>query len=140
MSSIWSAIDIAGTGVNVDQTWIDTIGGNIANMNDAVTPGQPVYQAQYVSAGQLVAPSGVLGQSVDAGVQVNAVVLGSATGQMQYDPTNPLANKKGEVEYPVVDLGSEMTNLVQAQSSYQANAKVMSTAKSAYEAILNIKA
>jgi hypothetical protein len=56
MSSIWSGIDIAGTGAEVDQTWIDTIGGNVANMNDGVTPGQPVCQAQYVDAGEQVEP------------------------------------------------------------------------------------
>jgi len=135
MSSIWSAVEIAGTGVNVNQTWIDTIGGNIANMNDAVTPGQPVYQSQSVTVGQRVESSGE-----NAGVQVKAITLGSAQGQMQYDPNNPLSNDKGMVEYPAVNLATQMTDLIQAQTSYQANAKVMSTAKDAYEAILNIKA
>ena len=140
MSSIWSAVDIAGTGVNVDQSWIDTVGGNIANMNDAVTPGQPVYRAQYVVAAEQVTPSSALGAGTGAGVGVSTVALGSATGEIQYDPTNPVANAKGLVEYPVVDLGTQMTDLIQAQTSYQANAKVMSTAKDAYDAILNIKA
>jgi len=135
LSSIWSGIDIAGTGAEVDQTWIDTIGGNVANMNDAVTPGQPVFQAQYVEAGEQVEPNGAGG-----GVQVNTIDLGPATGQIEYDPTNPVANAQGEVEYPVVDLGSEMTDLVQAQTSYQANAEVMSHATDAYQAILDIKA
>jgi flagellar basal-body rod protein FlgC len=135
LSSIWSGIDIAGTGAEVDQTWIDTIGGNVANMNDAVTPGQPVFQAQYVEAGEQVESNGA-----GAGVQVNTIDLGPATGQIEYDPTNPVANAQGEVEYPVVDLGSEMTDLVQAQTSYQANAEVMSHATDAYQAILDIKA
>ena len=52
----------------------------------------------------------------------------------------PAANAQGDVEYPVVDLGSEMTDLVQAQTSYQANAEVMSHATDAYQAILDIKA
>lgn len=143
MSSTWSAVEIAGTGVNVNQTWIDTIGSNIANMNDAVTPGQPIYQAQYVNAGQRVEPSGPSGPSgpgAGAGVQVNAIDLGTAKGEMRYDPSNPLANAKGVVEYPSVDLATQMSDLIQAQTSYQANAKVMSTAKDAYLAILNIKA
>jgi flagellar basal-body rod protein FlgC len=136
LSSIWSGIDIAGTGAEVDQTWIDTIGGNVANMNDAVTPGQPVFQAQYVEAGEQVEPNGGPGD----GVQVNTIALGPAAGQIEYDPTNPVANAQGDVEYPVVDLGSEMTDLVQAQTSYQANAEVMSHATDAYQAILDIKA
>jgi flagellar basal-body rod protein FlgC len=140
MSSIWSAIDIAGSGADVDQTWIDTIGSNVANMNDAVTPGQPVYQAQYVDAAEQVEPVGSSERGSGEGVQIDSVALGPAGGQIQYDPTNPVANGQGEVEYPVVDLGGEMTDLVQAQTSYQANAEVMSHATDAYEDILDIKA
>jgi flagellar basal-body rod protein FlgC len=140
MSSIWSGIDIAGTGAEVDQTWIDSIGGNVANMNDAVTPGQPVFQAQYVEAGEQVELAGSRAPGAGMGVQVNDIALGPASGQIEYDPTNPVANARGDVEYPVVDLGSEMTDLVQAQTSYQANAEVMSHASSAYQAILDIKA
>lgn len=135
MSSMWSALNIAGSGVEVDQTWIDTIGGNVANMNDAVTPGQSVYRAQYVDAGEQVDASGA-----GDGVQVNAIELGPANGELDYEPDNPAANQQGLVEYPVVDLGSQMTDLVQAQASYQANADVLSDAKTSYQAILDIKA
>lgn len=135
MSSMWSAIDIAGSGVDVDQTWIDTIGGNVANMNDAVTPGKPVYQAQYVDVGEQTDASGA-----GDGVQINGIELGPAAGQITSDPTNPVANAQGEVEYPVVDLGSQMVDLENAQASYQSNAQVLSDAKNAYESILDIKA
>jgi flagellar basal-body rod protein FlgC len=131
MSAIWSAIDTAGSGVDVDQTWIDTVGGNVANMQDGVTPGQPVYQAQYVQAGEQ--PNG-------EGVQVDAITLGPKQGQLDYQPDNPVANAQGDVEYPVVDLGSQMVNLTEAQASYQANAQVLSDAKTAYQSILDIKA
>src|SRR3984957_3156716 len=137
---MWEAVDIAGSGADVDQTWIDTIGGNVANMNDAVTPGQPVYQAQYVDAAEQVEPPDSSARGAGVGVQIDSIALGPAAGQIQYDPTNPVANGQGEVEYPVVDLGSEMTDLVQAQTSYQANAEVMSHATDAYQAILDIKA
>jgi flagellar basal-body rod protein FlgC len=140
VSSIWSGIDIAGSGAEVDQTWIDTIGGNVANMNDAVTPGQSVYQAQNVQAAEQVDPPGSATPGAGVGVQVDAINLGPAAGQIEYDPANPVANAQGDVEYPVVDLGSEMTDLVQAQTSYQANAEVLSHATDAYQAILDIKA
>jgi flagellar basal-body rod protein FlgC len=140
VSSIWSGIDIAGSGAEVDQTWIDSIGGNVANMNDAVTPGQPVYQAQYVQAAEQVEPPGSSSPGAGVGVEVDTIDLGPAAGQIEYDPTNPVANAQGDVEYPVVDLGSEMTDLVQAQTSYQANAEVLSHATDAYQAILDIKA
>lgn len=140
MSPIWSAIDIAGTGTEVNQTWLDTIGSNIANMNDAVAAGQPVYRAQYVVVGERVAPNYGGGPAAGGGVQVNAIELGPATGENQYQPNNPVANAQGEVAYPTIDMGRELTDLIQAQMSYQANAQVMSHAKSAYTSILDIKA
>ena len=135
---MWEAVDIAGSGATVDQTWIDTIGGNVANMNDAVTPGQPVYQAQYLEAAAQVEPGDP--QSSGDGVRVQSVEVGPAQGELEYDPTNPVANAQGDVELPVVDLGTEMTDLVQAQTSYQANSAVLSHATSAYQSILDIKA
>ena len=135
---MWEAIDIAGSGATVDQTWIDTIGGNVANMNDGVTPGQPVYQAQYVDAAAQTEQGGP--QSTGDGVRVQSIVVGPAQGQLEYDPTNPIANAQGDVEFPVVDLGTEMTDLVQSQTSYQANSAVMSHATSAYQSILDMKA
>lgn len=140
MSSIWSSIDVAGSGVTVDQTWINAVSSNVANMNDGVTPGKPVYQAQSVVVGEQV-PLGTVGETaMGTGVQVQAINLGPAQGQNSYEPTNPLANAQGEVTYPVVDLAGQLSSLVQAQTSYQANAKVMADAKMAYQAILNIKA
>ncbi len=140
MSSIWSSIDIAGMGTGVDQVWINSIASNLANMNDAVTPGQPVYQAQTVVVGEQVASSPGTLATQGAGVQVDAIDLGPAQGQNQYEPSNPLANAQGEVAYPVVDLATQLGDLVQAQTSYEANAKVMSDANTAYQAILSIKA
>jgi flagellar basal-body rod protein FlgC len=139
MSSIWSSIDVAGTGVNVDQTWINTIASNVANMNDGVTPGTPVYQAQYVVAGEQVPPATAGGTAIGTGVQVESIDLGPAQGENEYEPTNPQANAQGEVTYPVVDIGTQLADLVQAQTSYQANAKVMSDSQTSYQAILNIK-
>ena len=89
----------------VDQTWIDTIGGNVANMNDGVTPGQPVYQAQYVDAAAQAEPGDPQSTGDGYGVHVQSVVEGPAQGQIEYDPTDPVANAQGDVEFPVVDLG-----------------------------------
>jgi flagellar basal-body rod protein FlgC len=132
---MFEAIDIAGSGINVDQTWIDTIGGNVANSNDGVTPGQPVYQAQYVDATPVPEADGP-----GLGVQVQQIELGSAQGQMDYEPTNPKADAQGEVAYPVVDLAQQMTGLIESQTSYQANASVMNKSTAAYQSILDIKA
>ena len=134
--SMFPSINIAGTGLEVDQTWIDAIGGNVANAEDAVTPGQPVYRDEEVVA---AASPGSGSGSVGAGVKVGSIALGSAQGILTYDPGNPLANKAGDVTYPEVNIGHEMTSLVEAQVSYEVDSKVLQNSDTAYQAILAIK-
>ena len=137
---MWEAIDIAGSGASVDQTWIDTIGGNVANMNDGVTPGQPVYQAQYVDAAAQAEPGDPQSTGDGYGVHVQCDRRGPGSGPDRVRPDRPRGERPGRRRVPVVDLGSEMTDLVQSQTSYQANSAVMSHATSAYQSILSIKA
>jgi flagellar basal-body rod protein FlgC len=134
--SMFPTIGIAATGLEVDQTWIDAIGGNVANAEDAVTPGQPVYREQDVTA--VASPSSGSG-SPGNGVQAS-VTLGSSQGVLTYDPGSPLADKAGDVLYPNVNIGHEMTSLVEAQVSYEVDAKVLQNSDTAYQAILQIKA
>jgi len=133
--SMFPAIDIAGTGLGVDQTWIDTIGGNVANANDATTPGKPVYREQQIVA--VPAPST---SPAGNGVQISAIALGSGQGVLTSDPGNPLANNKGDVLYPNINIGAQMTSLVQAQMNYEADSTVLQNSDTAYKAILAIKA
>lgn len=134
---MFPSISVAGSGLEVDQTWIDAIGGNVANAEDAVTPGKSVYRDQEVVAAASP-PAG--GSSVGDGVEVEGIELGSAEGTLTYDPGNPIADSRGYVTYPSVNIGHEMTSLVEAQVSYEVNAKVLQNATDAYQAILNIKA
>ncbi len=126
--SLFPVIPIAASGMEVDQTWLDTIGSNIANIDDQVRPGANVFQAQYVAAKQ--APGG--------GVEVAGIVLSSPKGTLVSDPGNPLANAQGLVEQPAIDMGTEMVSLISAQNEYQANAAVISHATAAYQDALKI--
>ena len=137
--SMFPAISIAGTGLEVDQTWIDAIGGNVANAEDAVTPGQPVYRDEEIVAAEEPGTTGPGSSSAGEGVEVKGIALGSSQGILTYDPGNPIANKQGYVTYPDVNIGHEMTSLVEAQVSYEVDSKVLQNSTDAYNAILQIK-
>lgn len=131
--SLFSALDISGSGINASQTWINTTAGNIANANDTVATNSPVYATQtpfFQAVGQL-------GQVGD-GVAVTSVQLGSSAGIVQYQPNSPLANSQGEVRVANVDMGSQMVHLIAAQTDYQANASALASAKTAYQSALTI--
>jgi flagellar basal-body rod protein FlgC len=132
--SLFGALPIATTGIDAAQTWIDAIGGNIANANDSGPTSQGTYASQYVDASPVASsePNGV-GQ----GVSTN-VVLGSNVGTVISDPGNPQADSQGNIRVATVDLGQQMVDLVMAQTSYQANVAVVNQAKTAYQSALTL--
>jgi flagellar basal-body rod protein FlgC len=134
--SMFDAYPIAGSGMEVSHIWLDTIAGNIANMNDAV-PGNftPVYQEQ-VPVVEPLPPSSPGG--VGQGAVAITMAFSSPKGILAYQPRDPIADAQGYVRYPAVDLGQQMVDLVMAQTSYQANAAVITQAHAAYQSALTI--
>jgi flagellar basal-body rod protein FlgC len=129
----FGAIGIASTGLTVYRKWLDAISDNLANLDTVKPTSEAAYQAKYVEVSSMTAPDGS-----GSGTQVTGIALGSATGKLVYEPTNPLADKEGYVRYPDIDMASQMTQLIMAQRGYQANAAVVDRAKDAYTAALQI--
>ncbi len=127
--STFDAIGIAGTGATVSRKWLDAISDNISNMNDASSTSGKAFQERYIIA-QPAADGN--------GVQVGGALFGSAAGRLVYEPNNPLADAKGYVRYPDIDLGSQMGQLIMAQRGYEANLAVVDRAKDAYQAAIQL--
>ncbi|GAA2052138.1 MULTISPECIES: flagellar basal body rod protein FlgC [Leifsonia] len=125
----FDAIGIAGTGLTLHRHWLDAISDNLANINTAKPTDGAAFQARYVVAQE--------GQGV-SGVYVAGAAYGSAEGRMVYEPDNPVADEKGYVRYPDIDLSEQMGSLIMAQRGYQANAAVVDRAKETYQAALQI--
>jgi flagellar basal-body rod protein FlgC len=141
--SLFGAINIASSGVNVEQAWLNTISSNVANANDVAGVNQPQYQEQEVLAAPKpsVNSSGIpnfTNYALGDGVQVNSIVTPKPNGVLAYDPSSTLANKQGLVKEPGISMGTQLGNLVTAQYGYEANASVISQAKAAYLSVLGI--
>ena len=135
--SLFEALPIAGSGMDAMQTWIDTSAGNIANIGDAAPVGSRPYAAQT----PVLAPAGptaVSGLGPGEGVAVTGIALGTARGEVAYEPADPLANAAGDVVLPHVSLAAQMVDMIQAQESYQADTVALARAQSAYTAGLSI--
>ena len=68
--------------------------------------------------------------SVTGPVKVADVIESQAPDKLVYEPGNPLADAKGYVKMPNVDVVGEMVNTMSASRSYQANVEVLNTVKS----------
>ena len=92
---------IAGSGMAMHQTWLDTLSYNISSVNTARPTSQSAFQAQYAIAQSVQGADGT-----GEGVRTTGIALGDAQGRMVYSPDNPLADAKGYIRMPDIDLGS----------------------------------
>jgi flagellar basal-body rod protein FlgC len=124
----FDALNIANSSLGMHQTWLDALANNIANVNTVVPTSENAFQAQMVVA--QAKPEG--------GVDVKGIAYSDPTGVLEYSPDNPLADDKGYVRAPSVDMASQMTQLVMAQRGYQASVQVTKYATDSYSNALTI--
>jgi flagellar basal-body rod protein FlgC len=132
--SLFSAINISGSGLTAFRTWIDVLANNVANINTAKPTSGAAFQAQYVQAQEQAGGS----DGVGGGVQVTALPQSSAAGRLTYQPDSPVADANGYVRLPDIDMGEQMGNLIMAQRAFQANAAVVDRARATYQDAINI--
>jgi flagellar basal-body rod protein FlgC len=128
---VFDALGITGSGMHVHQRWLDAISDNIANVNTVRPADQPAFQARYVLAQSLEGAG-------TGGVAVAGVALGNAQGRLVHDPTHPLADARGYVRLPDVDLAEQMTSMIIAQRGFQANAANLDRVRASYQAALQM--
>jgi flagellar basal-body rod protein FlgC len=129
---VFDALSVNGTGMHVHQTWMDALADNIANVNTVRPTSQDAFQARYVVAQSL--EDGGTGD----GVRVAGIELGDAQGRLVYSPGHPLADAKGYVRLPDVDMGEQMTDLIMAQRGYQANLSSLDRVRASYQAAIQM--
>ncbi len=127
---MFESLGIAGSALNVHQTWIDAISDNIANVNTVRATSESAFQARYVVA------MAVENGSTGAGVRVGGVEMNDPEGRLVYSPDHPLADANGLIRLPNVDLGEQMTTMIMAQRGYQANISQLDRVKSSYQAAI----
>lgn len=133
--SMFAALDSSASGTKVSRIWLDAIADNVANVNTVRPFDEDPFRARLV-----VAQSYENGD--DRGAQVAGIASSDEDPQLVWDPDNPYASQEGPtagmVKRPVVDLSVEMTNMLIAQRSYQANLSVMDRVRDAYKSALSI--
>jgi flagellar basal-body rod protein FlgC len=154
MSNFLSSFDISGYGLSAQRTRVDIISSNIANAQTTRTDeGGPYRRKEVVfkainfndainkainnQTGSLSYEDplneGQVGRKVNPAimsVKVDKIVRDDSKPNMKFDPSNPDADAKGYVAYPNINPVVEMSDLVEATRSYQANVAAFECAKS----------
>ena len=134
--SVFGALDVSATGMTAQQLRMDTISENIANVNTTRGKDGKPYKRKTVLFEEKSYPSFSESLSmanrhnIGKGVKASKIVEDNSEGSKVYDPSHPDADENGYVTYPNVNVITEMTDLIDASRSYEANATAFSTSKS----------
>ena len=147
---LFSSINIAATGMSAERLRTDVIADNIANASTTRTQEGGAFKRSRVILAQRqegvdwrnpFVPSD-LDRGVGTGVRVVAIEKDSADMRLVYDPTHPDAiksgPKEGYVEYPNVNIVTEMVDMISASRAYEANAAVIQGSKDMFLRAMDI--
>ena len=119
-----SVFQVAGRAMSAQLTRMNTTASNLANAGGiagsegaAYRTMKPVFRTAYDQATGM------------ATVDVEKVVTAGEGPTKLYDPSNPLADKDGNVYAAAVDETRELVDMMETARGYQNNVEVMNTAK-----------
>jgi flagellar basal-body rod protein FlgC len=124
---ISSIYQITGTALNSHSKHLDMIAQNMANSQVVSGSEATAYRALRPVFAPIL-ESGMNGDDV-RGVEVDSIAQSRADVEKQRMPEHPLADADGYIYLANVNMVEEMTSMIQASRSYQANIEVMNTSK-----------
>lgn len=147
---LFTSINIAASGMSAERLRTDVISDNIANASTTRTPDGGAFRRSRVVLSQK--ENGIdwrtpftpddISRGPGQGVKVMSVEKDNSELRLVYDPTHPDAIKSGPktgyVEYPNVNIVTEMVDLISASRSYEANSSVIQGSKEMFMRALEI--
>ena len=128
------SLGIATSGLRAQAGRMRVISENIANADStAITAGGDPYRRKIPTF------ASTLDRALDAKVVALGRVRPDQTPfRVKYEPSNPAADAAGNVKYPNVNGLVEMTDLRDAQRSYEANLNIISATRRMIQRTLDI--
>ncbi|NOU25073.1 MAG: flagellar basal body rod protein FlgC [Methylotenera sp.] len=122
--SLFNVFNISGSAMSAQAQRLNTVASNLANADSATSANGTPYKAK-----QVVFSATPTASQDASGVKVLKVVEDTSPAKVVYDPKHPLANEKGYVTMPNVNVTEEMVNMISASRAYQNNVETMNAAK-----------
>jgi len=135
---------ISGSALSAQRLRMNTISNNLANAQTTRTDSggpykrqtvvfQPMFQENLLQRLRMAntndrhLPFYLPGS--EGGLRVTRVQNDTSEGTRVYEPGHPDADKQGYVTYPNVNVVAEMSDMINASRSYEANISTIETAK-----------
>ena len=142
---IFNIMNTSASGLTAERLRMDVIADNIANSQTTRTENGGVYKRKMVVFGEekkdFIVPMNITKDGtkiLKGGVKVVKIAEDKTPFNYVYDPEHPDADEKGYVAMPNVNTVKEMVDMITATRAYEANATVVTNAKSMATAALQI--
>lgn len=141
----FDTLKISGSGMTAQRLRADIIAQNLANVKTTRAEGGKPYRRQTVLFQTLERRQDFknilnefMGKQGNGGVKVSRIVKDNSPLNTVYEPNHPDADENGYVSYPNVNVVQEMTDLISAHRSYEANITAFNTTKAMISKALEI--
>ncbi len=126
--SLLQVFDIAGGAMSAQSARLNATASNFANAETVSGSADSVYQEkQPVFETVLLNQGFSAGDDLSYGVRVREVVNVPKDGIAKYEPDHPLADAKGYVYLPNINMIEQMANMMSASRSYQNSVEILDT-------------
>jgi len=128
------SLQVAASGLHAQLGRMRIITENIANADStATTPGGDPYRRKIVTFSSVL--DSTLGADV---VKLGRVQPDNSDFRIKHEPGNPAADANGDVKYPNVNTLVELTDLRDAQQSYQSDLNVITATRRMLQRTIDI--
>jgi flagellar basal-body rod protein FlgC len=142
MMDYLAAFAISGSGMAVEKLRLDVTAVNLANVNSSKGADGALFRPLRVVSGVRADPrfeAAMRAWGVQlGGSQVQEIRPTDTAPRLVHEPGHPDADARGFVSYPGVNPVAEMTNLITAVRSYEANVVALNAAKVMAQRALDI--
>ena len=121
--SLFNIFNVSGSAMSAQAQRLNTVASNLANADSATSASGQAYRAKQVVFEAVPLEAG------GTAVKVAQVIEDPSPLKQVYDPKHPMADEKGYVSMPNVNVVDEMVNMLSASRSYQTNVETMNAAK-----------
>ncbi|MBI3874228.1 MAG: flagellar basal body rod protein FlgC [Arcobacter sp.] len=155
---LFDGYNVATSGMSAQRTRINVVSANIANAQTTHGLDGGPYKKQNVVFQEIlldkqkeldkkngISKENILSGSGDSlplsqtiGVGIKQILDAKTAPILRYEPEHPDANKDGYVAYPDINPVVEMTDLMEAMRSYEANLSAFQTQKSMDTKVIDI--
>ncbi|HEY0563688.1 MAG TPA: flagellar basal body rod protein FlgC [Methylophilus sp.] len=122
--SLFNVFNISGSAMSAQSQRLNAVASNLANADSATSANGTPYKSKQVVFSAVPSNSPAV-----SGVKVKQVIEDQSPAKVLYDPKHPLADDKGYVTMPNVNVTEEMVNMISASRAYQNNVETMNAAK-----------